>query len=439
MSDNIRLMAANVLAPILRHEGTLHTTLPRALVYCPESEQALLKQLCYGVMRDLPQLNQLAKGLLQRPFKARDYDIRALALLGLYQIRSMRIPEHAAVHETVEASHDLNKSWASSLLNGVLRRYQRETQAREEQILSTSEGKYNHPDWFVEKLRHNWPDDFERILAANNDNAPPMTLRINQQKTTRDDYLALLNDAGIEATACEYSENGITLAGACDVGKLPYFSKGWVSVQDEAAQLSTSLLDLQAGQRFLDACSAPGGKLCHALEHQPNLAHAAAIELEPQRMGRIDDNLSRLGLTAHVMEGDAASLDWWDEKPYDRILVDAPCSATGVIRRNPDIKYLRKGEDIKEQSDLQLAILQNLWQCLSAGGRLVYATCSIFPQENERLIKRFLAAEPDATHQTIDADWGEERLYGRQLFPQAHSHDGFFYAVLTKTGNQVES
>ncbi|MGB0732134.1 MAG: 16S rRNA (cytosine(967)-C(5))-methyltransferase RsmB [Pontibacterium sp.] len=434
MSDNIRTMAANVLAPILRHEGTLHTTLPRALVYCPEREQPLLKQLCYGVMRDLPRLNTLAKGLLQRPFKARDFDVRALVLLGLYQLRSMRIPEHAAVHETVEASHDLGKSWAASLLNGLLRRYQREEEAREANLLTTSEGQYNHPDWFIEKLRHNWPEQFEAILEANNDTAPPMTLRVNQRCVSRDDYLKHLSTAGIVAQATPYSVDGIVLSTACDVEKLPHFAQGWVSVQDEAAQLSAQLLDLKPKQRFLDACSAPGGKLCHALELQPDLACADALELERHRIGRIEDNLSRLQLDADVFQGDASNLDWWDEQSYDRILVDAPCSATGVIRRNPDIKYLRKGEDIKGQSDLQLAILQNLWHCLRPNGRLVYATCSIFPQENERLIKRFLAAQPDAVHQPIDADWGEERSFGRQLFPRVQSHDGFYYAVLTKTG-----
>ena len=428
---NIRALAARTLAPVIGCKESLNTALPRSLENCPDSERALLQQICYGTMRSLPKLQSLSRLLLKKPFKPQDRDVEALLLCGLYQLLEMRIPAHASLSETVEAADKLKKGWAKGLLNAILRRVQREQSELEAQLQSEPEYRYNHPQWLIRKLQHNWPDHWQQILEQNNQQ-PPMTLRVNTRQASRNDYLQQLLDSDIPAHAAPFSEAAITLEQALDVNQLPSFSDGAVSVQDEAAQLSAVLLDLQPGQRVLDACAAPGGKLCHILEHQPDLAEAVAIELEQGRAARIYENLERLKLDARVIVDDASSNTWWDGQAFDRILVDAPCSATGVIRRNPDIKQLRQSEDIKALADLQIKILQNCWEMLKPGGRLVYATCSIFPQENERVVERFLKLQDNAEHQTIAADWGEQRPFGRQLFPQANGHDGFYYAVLIK-------
>ncbi|BBB24628.1 16S rRNA (cytosine(967)-C(5))-methyltransferase RsmB [Amphritea japonica] len=431
---DIRAIAARALGPVIARKESLNTALPRALEYCQENERALLQQFCYGTMRFLPRLERLAKHLLKKPFKEQDQDVYALVLLGLYQLLEMRIPAHAAISETVEATSQLNKDWAKGLLNAILRRLQREQDELLESLSEKEAFNYIHPQWMIAKLQHNWPDHWADILEQNNQH-PPMTLRVNRQKTDQASYLQQLSDVDIQASATPYSDVGIQLKTPIDVSLLPEFDDGFVSIQDEAAQLSSDLLDLQAGQRILDACAAPGGKLCHILEHQPALDHVTAIELEDNRAQRIQENLQRLQLNAEVIIADAATKDWWDGVNYDRILVDAPCSATGVIRRNPDIKHMRQSEDIKALAELQLAILQNCWQMLKQGGRLVYATCSVFPQENERVIERFLKSQPDAQHLAIEADWGIERAFGRQLFPQPGGHDGFYYAVLVKDQN----
>ncbi|WP_428034623.1 16S rRNA (cytosine(967)-C(5))-methyltransferase RsmB [Amphritea sp.] len=431
---NIRAIAARALGPVIARKESLNTALPRALQQCQESDRALLQQLCYGTMRFLPRLSCLASQLLKKPFKPQDQDLYALVLLGFYQLLEMRVATHAAVSETVEAASQLNKEWAKGLLNALLRNLQREQERLFEQLSAQPEFRYNHPQWMISKLQHNWPENWAEMLEQNNQQ-PPMTLRINQQKTSQNAYLKLLHDAGINATATPFSEVGIQLESPTDVSILPGFAYGFASVQDEAAQLSGVLLDLQPGQRVLDACAAPGGKLCHILEHQSELSHVTAIELESSRAARIEENLNRLNLSAEVIIADAATLNWWDGQEYDRILLDAPCSAAGVIRRNPDIKHLRQSEDIKVLADLQMAILRNCWQMLKPGGRLVYATCSVFPQENERVIERFIKAQADACHLPIKADWGIERPFGRQLFPQPQGHDGFYYAVLLKDQN----
>lgn len=428
----IRAIAARTLAPVIARKESLNTALPKGLTKVTDQERALLQQFCYGVMRYYPRLNLLAKQLLKKPFKDYDRDLEALVLIGLYQLLEMRIPQHAALSETVEATADLNKEWAKGLLNAVLRRVQREQDSLYEQLDSNPVFRYNHPQWLIDKISHNWPDHWQQILEQNNQH-PPMTLRVNRHRISREEYLQELEEEGIEASATAFSASAIQLASPCDVGRLPGFDDGLASVQDEAAQLSAYLLDLKPGQRVLDACAAPGGKLCHILEHQPDLDHVTAIELEDNRALRIDENLDRLQLDAEVIIADAASADWWDGQTYDRILVDAPCSASGVIRRNPDIKHMRQSEDLKVLADIQLSILQNCWQMLTPGGTLVYATCSVFPQENERVVARFLKLQHNANHQPISAEWGIERPLGRQLFPQAEGHDGFYYAILTKS------
>ena len=430
---NVRALAAQVIGPLLRQQGSLSSQLPGALSRCPEQDRPLLQQFCFGTMRELFRLEAIASRLLKKPFEKRDAELQALLLVGLWQLRNSRIPPHAALNETVNATSTLNHGWARKLFNAVLRRYQREARQLEADLASDPSFRWNHPQWMISKLQHNWPDHWQEILAANDQQAP-MTLRVNKRQLTLDNALERLSEAGIAAVPGRFADTALVLDQAVDVQRIPGFDRGWFSVQDEAAQLAAGLLDAAPGQRVLDACAAPGGKLCHLLESTPDLKEVLAIELEPARAQRITDNLNRLGLEqdCRLLIADATSRDWWDGQSFERILIDAPCSATGVIRRHPDIKLLRQGEDISTLAQIQLAMLGNLWSMLSPGGRLVYATCSVFSQENERIIQRFLQQQPDAVHIPIDAEWGEPRPFGRQLFPAPGGHDGFFYAVLSK-------
>ena len=432
---NVRGLAALAIAPLLEDKGSLKQTLTESLLRCDDKDRGLLRQLCYGTARNYPKLQLIADTLLERPIRKSDTHIRALLLVGLYQLLEMRIPAHAAISETVEATHQLEAARASGLLNAILRRFSREKDQIIESLYDEQVFLFNHPNWFIEKLKHNWPEFWQEILNQNNVQAP-MTIRVNQLHVSRETYLSRLESAGISAIPCVYSTQGITLNSAVDVHELPGFAEGDVSVQDEAAQLSSSLLAAQEGDRILDACAAPGGKLCHLLESSPNIS-VDALEISPKRADRINENIERLKLNARIIIADATSTEWWDQKEYDKILVDAPCSATGVIRRNPDIKILRKAEEIHQLSNLQLKILNNLWHMLKRGGTLVYATCSIFPQENERLIERFIKENSDAIHKPIDASWGLERPFGKQLFPQPNGHDGFFYATLKKATDPI--
>jgi len=430
MTTNVRALAALVLTPLLQNKGSLNTQYPSIEKRCPDKDRALLRELCYGTMRHHPQLNCIIKLLQNRAFKFRDIDIKAIVLIGLYQLQHTRIPAHAAISESVDACRELDKEWAGKVVNAILRRFQREQEELEESLSSNESYEYNHPEWMIAKLKNNWPDHWQQILEANNSQAP-LTLRVNHQQTKRPDYLDRLAPI-VDAEETTFSDQGIRLGSSLNVESLPGYEDGAFSVQDEAAQLSAQLLDLKPKQYVLDACAAPGGKLCHILETEPSLAAVDAVELEERRAGRIEENLERLDLEANLIIADASSQEWWSGELYDRILLDAPCSATGVIRRNPDIKYLRQGEDIIEISKLQLSILENCWSMLKPGGKLLYATCSIFPQENERLIKRFMAKTDDAIHRPIIAPWGLKCEYGRQLFPQIDGHDGFYYALLQK-------
>jgi 16S rRNA (cytosine967-C5)-methyltransferase len=427
---NPRLLAAQALTAVLCHKGSLASSLPRALEAAEHGDRALIQQLCYGTCRHFPQLELIADQLLHKPMKTQDQDIYALILMGLYQIKAMRTPDYAAVDATVQAAKASGKRWADKLINGVLRSYIRGGAELAEVLNEHDAYRYNHPEWLVSKLSHHWPDDWQQILAAN-DPQGPLTLRVNTRKISRNDYVKRLADAGHTAHACRISDVGVQLEQATDVTQLPGFAEGWFSVQDEAPQLSAPLLELEAGQRVLDACAAPGGKTCHLLEAQ-NI-NVVAVELEERRIGRMEENLKRLGLKAQIICADASEPEqWWDGECFDRILLDAPCSATGVIRRNPDIKMLRTSEDILELVQLQLKLLNNLWPLLKPGGYLLYATCSVLRQENDRLVARFLKQQKEAQHCVIDADWGIKMEVGRQLFPNPTSHDGFYYAKLHK-------
>ncbi|AVH36116.1 16S rRNA (cytosine(967)-C(5))-methyltransferase [Pseudomonas monteilii] len=429
---NPRLAAARALAAVLSGKASLNGSLPAQLDKVDERDRGLTQDLAFGTARWQPRLDLLAAQLLQKPFKAADADVQALLLVGLYQLFYTRIPAHAAIGETVGCADKLKKPWAKGLLNAVLRRAQREG----EELLASMERdpvvRTAHPRWLQKSLKAFWPEQWEAICAANNAH-PPMILRVNRRHHSRDAYLALLTEAGVSASACQYSRDGIVLAEACDVRGLPGFAEGWVSVQDEAAQLSADLLELAPGQRVLDACCAPGGKTCHLLEAEAGLAHVVAIDLEAKRLTRVRENLDRLQLDAELIACDARdTASWWDGKPFQRILLDAPCSATGVIRRHPDIKLTRQADDIPALASLQGELLDALWPTLEVGGMLLYATCSSLPTENTEVIDAFLARTPGARELGLATEAGLRQPHGRQLLAQEGGHDGFYYAKLIK-------
>ena len=427
-----RLAAANALAVVMAGKASLGTSLPAQLERVATKDQALARELAFGTARWYWRLQGLADRLLQKPLKAADRDLQALLLVGLYQLLYTRIPAHAAIDETVKLAASLKKNWARGMLNAVLRRAQREGAELLAELEHDPVIRVAHPRWLQKRLKQDWPEHWEAVCAANNLH-PPMSLRVNRLRGERDNYLAQLAAAGIAASPCRFSPDGLTLAQPCDVYQLPGFAAGLVSVQDEAAQLAAPLLELKPGQRVLDACCAPGGKTCHILVLQPQLSELVALDLEPARLERVRDNLQRLQLSATLKAADGRALDsWWDGQPFQRILLDAPCSATGVIRRHPDIKLTRQPEDIAALATLQGELLDQLWQTLEVGGILVYATCSVLPEENTRVIEAFLQRQSGARQLPISAGYGLDQPCGRQLLPQTDGHDGFYLAKLMK-------
>jgi len=423
---NSRAAAAIILTDVIKHGKKLDEALNTI-----SEDKPFVQVLSYGVCRYYHRLLAIAKQLLDKPLPAKNHDILALLLLGLYQLIYLDTKPFAAVNECVAAAKQLGKPKMGGLVNAILREFQRQQEgllANAEQHL---EAKYSHPRWLIEQLKTAWPQDWQMILI-NNNRLPPMTLRVNQQCIGRDAYLAKLRDNNIAAVACLYSKIGITLQTPVAVTALPGFAEGEVSVQDEAAQFAPRLLDIQAGQYILDACAAPGGKTCHILETQPNV-ELLALDHHKTRCQRIQENLNRLQLSAILHTADAARPEtWWDGKPFDRILLDAPCSASGVIRRHPDIKLLRKRNDIKALIQTQQQLLKKLWPLLKPGGILLYATCSLLPQENTQVIERFLSHQQDAKMLPITAAWGKATSVGRQILPD--DMDGFYYAKLAKRG-----
>lgn len=429
---NPRLAAAKALTAVLSGKASLGSSLPPQLDKVEPRDRGLTQELAFGTARWQPRLSALAEKLLQKPFKAADKDVEALLLVGLYQLLYTRIPAHAALGETVGCAEKLKKPWAKGLLNAVLRRAQREAEPLLAEMERDPMVRTAHPRWLQKSLKGFWPEHWEAICAANNAH-PPLMLRVNRRHGSRDAYLQELQAAGFESVACTFSRDGIRLIQACDVTTLPGFAEGRVSVQDEAAQLAADLLDLAPGQRVLDACCAPGGKTCHILEAEPQLAGVVAIDLEAKRLVRVRENLARLQLEAELIAADGRDVDqWWDGQPFQRILLDAPCSATGVIRRHPDIKIARQPNDIPALALLQGELLDALWPTLAVGGIMLYATCSTLPTENTEVIDAFLARTPGARELDIAGPFGLQQPHGRQLLAQEDGHDGFYYAKLIK-------
>jgi 16S rRNA (cytosine967-C5)-methyltransferase len=429
---NLRAAAATVICDVL-DGASLFDALPNMSAhFSDERDQAFLQAICYGVCRWYFRLDAVVNMLLDKPLKAKDQDIYSLILVGLYQLIDMRVPAHASVAETVAATKDFKKIWAKGLVNAVLRNYQRRAPEINEKIQQNNSAVYSHPDWIIAMMEHDWPEDWKNILIANNQH-PPFALRVNAKYHDREEYLQMLAENELESCIIPETRSGILLKEAVDVQQLPGFSAGYVSVQDGAAQLAAELLRVAPHDRVLDACAAPGGKAMHILELTPELAELIALDNDEVRIQSIQENLQRLNLSARVICADANQVDhWWDGKLFDRILLDAPCSASGVIRRHPDIKLLRKADDIPKLAKEQLRLLTALWPLLKPGGLLVYATCSVFSLENTRVLESFIAATPDVQEEKIKASWGKECAIGRQILPGMQGMDGFYFACLRK-------
>ncbi len=438
-----RAAAARLDARIVTERISLDEALA-AMPPLPERDAALVRALVFGARRWHHRLEWQIDKLLTRPLKTRDAELAALLRVGLFQLEWLRVPDHAAVAATVGAASLLGLERAKGLVNAVLRRYLREREALARAQAGVPEALYSHPAWIIETLRHDWPDDWQALLEAGNAQ-PPMWLRVNLARTTRDAYVARLAAEGIAASpppspgpapasgesawpsASPALPAAVLLAEPCPVSRLPGYAEGLVSVQDAAAQLAAGLLDLAPGLRVLDACAAPGGKTAHMLERCPELAEVLAVDVDPARLETVRENLERLGLAARLLAADAADPGaWWDGRPFDRILLDAPCSALGVIRRHPDIKILRRPEDVGRSALRQAALLEAVWPLLAEGGRLVYATCTLTRRENAAQIEAFLAAHADARRA---AGPGPAELCIRT--GEANT-DGFYYACLQK-------
>jgi len=435
MTQDARACAARVLERVVAAGQSLPDALAVELRALPDTRmRALAQELSYGTLRWYYRLDVLLCQLLPKPLKARDMDLRCLLLAGLYQLDKLALPQRVAVNETVQATLALNKRWASGLVNAVLRNFQRRRSELEAAVAGSEQSQYAHPAWLIKILQADWPKDWKAVLQANNER-PPFSLRVNRLRMARADYLALLGGQALKAEPLAHTSHGILLERAVPVDDLPGFSDGLVSVQDGAAQLAAELLRLDAGQRVLDACAAPGGKTAQILETAPQLSGVTALDIDPRRLDRTAATLARLSLQADLVPGDAAAPSaWWDGRQYDRILLDAPCSATGVIRRHPDIKLLRKFDDIANLSSRQAEILQALWPLLVPGGILLYCTCSVLAEENCRQVKRFLQSHAGAAEVPIDAAWGHRCEHGMQILPGENEMDGFYFACLRKTG-----
>lgn len=432
---NVRAAAAQVIFKVVDKQLSLSTVLPEYQQKVASKDAALLQEIAYGVLRFLPRLEFISRQLIAKPLKGKQRVVHHLILVGLYQLTYMRVPAHAAVAETVNGIKTLKRPALKGIVNGVLRNFQRQQAELEAQALESETGRFSHPGWYIKQLKEQYPQHWQSILEANNQR-PPMWLRVNQQQYDLKAYQDLLNQQGISSHTNEVLPQGLLLEKACDVNQLPEFAQGACSVQDGAAQLAAYLVEPQAGERILDCCAAPGGKTMHLLELQPQLKLVQALDIEAQRLERVEQNCQRLGLKAQIICGDASKPEqWWDGEQYDKILLDAPCSATGVIRRHPDIKWLRKAKDIEALSELQAKIIDAIWPLLKPGGTLVYATCSILKQENEQQIQAFLQRQSQAQHMQIEASQNAQAQsqLGWQLLPGEWQQDGFYYCKLRKT------
>lgn len=425
----VRATAARVVARVLSG-ATLETALERHLPDLARRDIGFCRELSVGTIRHFYNLDPLLKQLLTKPMRRRDAELHALALTGLYQLTYLRVPEHAAVAATVGAAGALGFGRAKGFLNAVLRRYQREAAAMQTRLSEAA--RHAHPVWLWDALGNVYPAQREAIARANNER-PPMTLRINLRRTRRETFLEDLRNAGLEANAGCLCKSAVTLERAADVSAIPGFSAGLCSVQDEAAQLAAGFLAPRRGERVLDACAAPGGKTGHLLELEPAI-DLVAMDSNAKRLHRVEENLSRLNLRADVLCGDASAPPAQLGDGFDAMLVDAPCSATGVIRRHPDVKVLRRATDIAGFQDQQMGILAGLWPRLNTGGRLLYVTCSVLPAENDQVVEAFLGSADDAQPLPLQHTEGLQQSHGLQFLPSVGGTDGLYFCLLQKRG-----
>ncbi|KAE9533929.1 16S rRNA (cytosine(967)-C(5))-methyltransferase RsmB [Ursidibacter arcticus] len=425
-----RAVAAQVILQVLDQGKSLSALLPELHLQIASKDQPLIQEMTFGICRVLPRLEAIIKLLVEKPLKGKTRLVHCLLLVGLYQLLYMRVPSHAAVDEVVNATKVLKLDSFRALVNGVLRRFLRE----QAEILAKVDKHWQtlHPEWLVNKLKKSYPH-WREIIDANNQR-PPMWIRVNSQFSSVENYALALDGVAEYLHSPQIPPCALYLNQPQAVSSLPNFAKGWATVQDAHAQWAALLLDVSNGDKVLDACAAPGGKTTHILELAPK-ADVIALDIEQARLKRVAENLSRLGQDAKIICGDASQPNQWleDDEMFDRILLDAPCSATGVIRRHPDIKWLRKESDIDELVQLQAKILSALWQRLKPNGVLLYATCSILPEENSLQIQRFVEQTQDAM--LVEMDLGGEKVFEKQFFPSEKGGDGFFYAKLVKKVN----
>jgi len=406
-------------------------------------DRGLANEIANGVLRWRWQLDFLVSCLLSKALKKKDHDVQIILLMALYELNECRTPDYAVINDAVELVRKTGKKWASGLVNAVLRRYLREKDSLLALHVSAADNAvayYSHPQWMLEKISSDWPQNWQQIVAANNQR-PAFWLRVNSLQYSVEQYQQLLKNDGIDFEMLEPaslpSSHAIKLGQGIDVRLLPGFAEGAISVQDAGAQLAADLLSVNDDARVLDLCAAPGGKTCHLLERYRNINQLVAIEIDEQRMQRVNENLQRLKLEsrAELIVADGSKYQqWWQGERFDRILLDAPCSGSGVIRRHPDIKTLRRESDINQLVKLQTDILQSAWHLLVPGGELLYVTCSVFKDENQYQMRRFLENNSDATEAVIGADWGSRCEHGRQLFPGEYDTDGFYFCRLIKAG-----
>ena len=442
----LQMSAARTVLAVVDHGRSLDAALaaeaqPDDHASPQPNDHALVREICYGACRHYHYFDGILARLLSKPLRPHDRVVHFILVNGCYQIEHMRTPDHAAVSESVAAVAGTRFSWAGSLINGVLRNFLR----RREQLknaLAPDAVRCAFPAWLYREIGVHWPEHAERIVAASN-RKPPLTLRVNQRKIGRDAYLERLTQADIEASPTTDSELGVTLARPLPVERIPGFADGLASVQDESAQLALAASGLSAaanegaGRRVLDGCAAPGGKACLLLEAQPQLAGLVAVDL-PERVDAIARDLARLGLSAEaeVVAGDLTQpAAWWDGALFDHILLDVPCSGSGIIRRHPDIKHRRRAEDIAKFAQQQFNLLSKAWSLLASGGTLLYVTCSILPAENDAVIAQFITGRCDASPQALDSPPGLSGVvteWGIQRLPGVHPGDGFYFCLLKR-------